>query len=92
MNEELYLVAYKDIEKKEIDEALWLKAPRQKALTTLEEVRWTRDNHRFEEDVRDLELRAPREEAPARKTTSTRFRRRRCKSEGLQSFAYCRTR
>ena len=26
MNEELYLVAYKDIEQKEIDEALWLKA------------------------------------------------------------------
>ena len=26
MNEELYLVAYKDIENKEIDEALWLKA------------------------------------------------------------------
>jgi len=26
MNEELYLVAYKDIEQKEIDEALWIKA------------------------------------------------------------------
>ena len=67
-------------------------ARRQKALTSLEEVQWTRGNHRFEEDVRKLELRAPREEAPARKTTSTRFRRRRCKSEGLQSFTYRRTR
>ena len=26
MTEELYLVAYKDIEQKEIDESLWLKA------------------------------------------------------------------
>ena len=67
-------------------------ARRQKALTSLEEVRWTQHRHRFEEDVRNLELRAPREEAPAGKTTSARFRRRRCKSEGLQSFTYRRTR
>ena len=73
-------------------EGAWLEARRQKALTSLEEVQWTQGNHRFEEDVRDLELRAPREEAPARKTTSTRFRRRRCKSEGLQSFTYRRNR
>ena len=39
-----------------------LAARRQKALTSLEEVRWTQHRHRFEEDVRDLELRAPREE------------------------------
>ncbi len=69
-----------------------LEARRQKALTSLEQVRWTQYVHRFEEDVRNLELRAPREEAPARKTTSTRFRRRRCKSEGLKSFTYRRTR
>ena len=31
-------------------------------------------------------------EAPARKTTSARFRTRRCKSEGLQPFTYRRTR
>ena len=63
-----------------------------KALTSLEEVRWTQEYHRFEEDVRNLELRAPREEAPARKTTSTRFEGRRRKSEGLQSFINRRTR
>ena len=63
-----------------------------RALRSLEVVRRTQHGHRFEEDVRDLELRAPREEAPARKTTSTRIRRRRCKSERLQSFTYRRTR
>ena len=73
-------------------EGPWLAARRQKALTSLEEVQWTQGNHRFEEDVRDLELRAPREEAPARKTTSTRFEGRRRKSEGLQSFTYRSTR
>ena len=43
-----------------------LEARRQKALTSLEEVRWTQYIHRFEEDVRDLELRAPRQEAPTK--------------------------
>ena len=45
-------------------EGAWLEARRQKALTSLEEVRWTQDYHRFEEDVRNLELRASRYEAP----------------------------
>ena len=73
-------------------EGLWLEARRQKALASLEEVQWTQGNHRFEEDVRNLELRAPREEAPARKTTSARFRTRRCRSEGLKSSTYRGTR
>ena len=45
-------------------EGAWLATPRQKALTSLEVDRWTQHLHRFEEDVRNLELRAPREEAP----------------------------
>ena len=73
-------------------EGAGLEARRQKALTSLEEVRWTQHRHRFEEDVRDLELRAPLEEAPAPKTTSTRSEGRRRRSEGLKSFTYRITR
>ena len=36
------------------------------ALTSREVVRWTQREHRLEEDVGDLELRAPRQKAPAR--------------------------
>ena len=41
-------------------EGAWLEARRQKALTSLEEVRGTQHEPRIEEDVRNLELLAPR--------------------------------
>ena len=68
-----------------------LEARRQKTLTSLEEVQWTQARHRFEEDVRNLELRAPREEAPARNEASTVVKTRQCQSEGSSGHNNRRT-
>ena len=53
------------------------------ALTSLEVVRWTQRRHRLEEDVRDLELRAPREEARARTDDGLGQARTLCVGVGL---------
>ena len=56
MNEELYLVAYKDIEQKEIDEALWLKAM-SIASGDKQRAKWAYIELRVDQMVRDPSLR-----------------------------------
>jgi len=56
MNEELYLVAYKDIEQKEIDEALWLKAM-SIASGDKQRAKWAYIELRVAQMVRDPSLR-----------------------------------
>ena len=56
MNEELYLVAYKDIEQKEIDEALWLKAMSQ-ASGDKKKAKWAYIELRVDQMLRDPSLR-----------------------------------
>ena len=56
MNEELYLVAYKDIEQKEIDEALWLKAMSH-ASGDKKRAKWAYIELRVDQMLRDPSLR-----------------------------------
>ena len=56
MNEELYLVAYKDIEQKEIDEALWLKAM-SIASGDKQRAKWAYIELRVDQMLRDPSLR-----------------------------------
>ena len=56
MNEELYLVAYKDIEQKEIDEALWLKAM-SIASGDKQRAKWAYIDLRVDQMLRDPSLR-----------------------------------
>ena len=56
MHEELYLVAYKDIEKKEIDEALWLKAMAM-ASGDKQRAKWAYIELRVDQMLRDPSLR-----------------------------------
>ena len=56
MNEELYLVAYKDIEQKEIDDALWLKAM-SIASGDKQRAKWAYIELRVDQMVRDPSLR-----------------------------------
>ena len=56
MHEELYLVAYKDIEKKEIDEALWLKAMSM-ASGDKQRAKWAYIELRVDQMLRDPSLR-----------------------------------
>ena len=56
MNEELYLVAYKDIEQKEIDEALWLKAMSH-ASGDKKKAKWAYIELRVDQMLRDPSLR-----------------------------------
>ena len=56
MNEELYLVAYKDIEQKEIDDALWLKAMSH-AGGDKKRAKWSYVELRVDQMLRDPSLR-----------------------------------
>ncbi len=56
MNEELYLVAYKDIEQKEIDDALWLKAM-SIASGDKKKAKWAYIELRVDQMLRDPSLR-----------------------------------
>jgi hypothetical protein len=56
MHEELYLVAYKDIEQKEIDEALWLKAMSH-ASGDKKRAKWSYIELRVDQMLRDPSLR-----------------------------------
>ena len=56
MNEELYLVAYKDIEQKEIDDALWLKAMSH-AGGDKKRAKWSYIELRVDQMLRDPSLR-----------------------------------
>ena len=56
MTEELYLVAYKDIEQKEIDESLWLKAMSHAGGDKLR-AKWVYIELRVDQMLRDPSLR-----------------------------------
>ena len=68
MHNELYQVAYKDIEEKEIDEALWLKAMSH-AMGDKTKAKWTYIELRVDQLLRDPSPAQRQQEGPQAKSS-----------------------